>query len=178
MDPLIPCDADDDSNDDQSSQAKFKALRKSKGTASLSCGGTSRIHKLDISFEDPCVSIEVPDEMCDADILLLRMYTTAIHAVISKPNKFTDGMACAISSEKHSFIDCKTLLDVEFLRKYFIAYCLQWKHTHRQIITAVNRLEASDIADIADTDDQDTVSDDSDTAMDDDNEQNFCEEGE
>ena len=39
----------------------------------------------------------------------------------------------------------------------------------------LNRLEA---ADIADTDNHDTVSDDSDTATDDDNEQDFCEEGE
>ena len=67
------------------------------------------------------------------------------------------------------------MLDVDFLRKHFIAYCLQWKRTHRQITTAVNQLEA---ADTTDTDDQDTVSDNSDTATDDDNEQDFCEEGE
>ena len=84
-------------------------------------------------------------------------------------------MACAICGEKHSFKDCKTLLDVDFLRKHFIAYCLQWKRTHRQITTAVHRLEATALAD---TNDQDTISDDSDTAMDDDNEQDFCEEGE
>ena len=67
------------------------------------------------------------------------------------------------------------MLDDDFLRKHFIAYCLQWKHTHQQTTTAVNQLEA---ADIADTDDQDTVSDNSDTATDDDNEQDFREEGE
>ena len=103
------------------------------------------------------------------------MYTAAINAVIFKRNKFTEGMACAICGEKHSFKDCKTLLDVDFLQKHFIAYCLQWKHTHRQITTVANWLEA---ADIADTNDQYTVSDDSDTAADDDNEQDFCKEGE
>ena len=113
--------------------------------------------------------------MCNADILWLRMYTEAIHTVISKPIKFTDGMACAICGDKYIFIDCKTLLDVDFLRKHFIAYCLQWKHTHRQITTAVNWLEA---ANIADTDDHDTVSDKSDTAMCDDNAQDFRAVGE
>ena len=113
--------------------------------------------------------------MCDADILRLRVYTTAIHAVISKPNKFTDGMACAICGEKHSFKDCKTLLDVDFLRKHFIAYCLQWKRTHRQINIAVHQLEATTLAD---TSDQDTVLVDSAMATDDKNGQDLCEEGE
>ena len=52
-------------------------------------------------------------------------------------------MACAICGEKYSFKDSKTLLDVDYLRKQLIAYCLQWKHTHRQITTAVNQLEAA-----------------------------------
>ena len=59
------------------------------------------------------------------------------------------------------------MLDVAFLRKHFIANCLQWKRTHRQITTAINQLEASDIAD---TDNQDIVSENSDTATDGDNE--------
>ena len=104
--------------------------------------------------------------MCDANILRLQMYTAAINAVLSKPNKFTDSMACALCGEKHSFKDCKTLLYVDFLRKHFIAYCLQWKSTHRQINTAVNQLEA---APVADDNDQETVLDnsDSDTTADD-----------
>ena len=113
--------------------------------------------------------------MCDANILCLQLYTAAINTVIFKPNKFTDGMACAICGEKHSFKDCKTLLDVDFLRKHFIAYCLQWKRTHRQITTTVHQLEA---AALADADDQDTILDDSDTPTDDDNEQDFRAEGE
>ena len=86
-------------------------------------------------------------------------------------------MACAICGEKHSFNDCKTLLDVDFLKKHFIAYCLQWKRIHRQITTAVDRLEA---AVVADANDQDTVLDNSnsDTTADDNNEQDFCEVGE
>ena len=86
-------------------------------------------------------------------------------------------MACAICGEKHSFKDCKTLLDVEFLKRHFIAYCLQQKPTYQQITTGVNQLEA---AAVADTDDQDTISDnsDSDTTADDNNEQDFREVGE
>ena len=157
--------------------AKFSALQKSKGTASLLlwCGGTSLIHKLDINLQDPYASIDIPDDMCDANILRLQLYMAAINAVLSKQNKFTDVMARAICGEKHSFKDCKTLLDFDFLRKHFIAYCLQWKCTHRQITTAVHRLEA---AALADANDQDTVSDNSDTPTNDDNEQNFCAEGE
>ena len=81
-------------------------------------------------------------------------------------------MACAVCGEKHSFKNCKTLLDVDFLGKNFIAYCLQWKHTHRQITTVVNRLEA---ATLAATNDQDTVLNDSDS---DTTEQDFRKEGE
>ena len=48
----------------------------------------------------------------------------------SQTNPLPDGMACAICGEKGSFKDCKTLLNVDFLRKHFIAYCLQWKFTY------------------------------------------------
>ena len=89
--------------------------------------------------------------MLDVDILGLHMYTAGIRAVISKPNKFTDGMECAICGEKHSFHKCKTLLDISFLRKHFIAYCLQWKRTQRQMTTAVNKLR-SDTFEADDTD--------------------------
>ena len=116
--------------------------------------------------------------MCNTDNLLLRTYTAGICAVISKPNKFTDSTACAICGDKHTFKECKTLLDVDYLQWYFLAYCLQWKRIHRQTTTAVNQLEAADIADIADTDVQNTVSDNSDMTTDDDNEQDFCKEGE
>ena len=69
------------------------------------------------------------------------------------------------------------MLDVDFLKKYFIAYCLQRKRMHWQITTAVTPLEA--VA-VADTDDQDTVLDDSDsdTTADDNDEHDFREEGE
>ena len=67
------------------------------------------------------------------------------------------------------------MLVVDFLRKHFIAYYLQWKHTNRQLTTAVNQFK---VAGIADTDGQDTFSNNSDIAADDDNEQDFGEEGE
>ena len=86
-------------------------------------------------------------------------------------------MECAICGDKHTFDKCKTLLDVSFLQKHFIAYCLQWKRTQRQMTTAVNKLR-SDTFEADDTDGQDTVSNDSDTATDDDNEQDFYKEEE
>ena len=86
-------------------------------------------------------------------------------------------VVCAMCSDKHTFDKCKTLLDIDFLQKHFIAYCFQWKRTHRQITTAVNQLQSATLQSDA-TDGQDTVLDDSDTATDDDNEQNFYEEGE
>ena len=85
-------------------------------------------------------------------------------------------MACAVCGDKHTFDNCKFLLDVDFLRKHFIAYCLQWKRTHQQMTTAGNQLRSADVT--ADTDDQDTVSDDSDTATDDnDDKLDFPQEG-
>ena len=93
-------DRDNDSDDDQPSHAKFKALRKSKGTTSLQRGGTSRIPKLEINFEDPCASVDFLDCMCNTDILQLQMCTAGICAVISRSNKFTDGMVCAICGDK------------------------------------------------------------------------------
>ena len=115
--------------------------------------------------------------MLNVDLLWLRMYTTAIWAVISKPNKFTDGMECAICGDKYTFDKCKALLDVTFLQKHSIAYCLQWKGTQQQMTTAVNKIR-SDAFEVDDTDGQDTVLNNSDTATDDNNEQTFCEEGE
>ena len=94
-------DSDNESDNGQPSRAKFKALMKSKGITLLwRRGGTSNIHKLDIGIEDPCASIEVPDCMYNTDILRLPMYTAGICAIISKPNKFTDGMVCVIWGDK------------------------------------------------------------------------------
>ena len=99
-----------------------------------------------------------------------------IQAVISKSNKFTDGMACAICGDKHTFDKCKTLLDIDFLQKHFVAYCLQWKRTQQQMTTAINKIQ-SDALEADDTDGQDTVLDDSDIATDDDDGPNFQKEG-
>ena len=61
---------------------------------------------MEVYFQDICASIEVSDHMSHIDILWLQMYTAAIHAFISKLNKFTDGMACAIYGDKHTFDKC------------------------------------------------------------------------
>ena len=87
-------------------------------------------------------------------------------------------MACAICGDKHTIDKCKILLDVDFLQKIFIAYCLQWTRTHCQITAAVNWLQSAAL-DSDGTDDQDTVLDDSDIATNDDdgNEPDFQQEG-
>ena len=137
-------DSDDDTDDDKTpSQSKLCSLQKSKGTALLRRSNTTRsIHKIKVNFQDPSASIKIPDSMCNADILRLQMYTAGICVVLSKLNKFTDGMECAICGEKLSLDNCTTLLVISFLRKLFIIYCLQWKRTQRQMttITAVNKM--------------------------------------
>ena len=89
-------------------------------------------------------------------------------------------MKCAVYGVKHSFDKCSTILnDIPYLQKHFIAYCLQWKCTQKQMTTimAVNKIQAAALgADGAD--DHGIVLDDSDTATDDDDEQDFCREGE
>ena len=77
-------DSDNNTNDDQLSRGKFHSLRKTKGTASLHRSTTTRnIHKIKVNFQNPSVSIKIPDTMRDVGILCLQMYTASICAVIA-----------------------------------------------------------------------------------------------
>ena len=70
------------------------------------------------------------------------MYQAGIRAVIARPERFTDGMKCAICKKPHKFADCPILQDINYLRKHFIAYCLMMNRTTKQMELAVNKITA------------------------------------
>ena len=71
------------------------------------------------------------------------MYQAGIRAIIARPERFTDGMKCAICKKPHRFKDCPILADIEFLKKHFIAFCLMMNKTTKQMEINVNRLTAN-----------------------------------
>ena len=94
------------------------------------------------------------------------MYQAGIRAVISRSERFTDGMKCAICQKQHKFGDCPILQNIEFLKKHFIAFCLMMNRTTKlmerevkKITANINKL-ATDVAD----DDDDAASDSSDSS--------------
>ena len=90
------------------------------------------------------------------------MYQAAIRAVVAKPNRFKDGMKCAICKQEHTFDKYPVLLDIPYLKKHFIAYCLLMNRTQKQMEVAVNQITAK--MDVVDTNDDDDNSSDSDSS--------------
>ena len=83
------------------------------------------------------------------------------------PAKFTDGRSCAVCHEPHSFDKCPVLLNIPFLKKHFIAYCLQMNRTQKQMIASIHTVDATwgvhdDGDDFDDDDDDDNDDDDED----------------
>ena len=71
------------------------------------------------------------------------MYKAAINSIVQQPSKFTDDMECAICHKKHTFANCPILKDMEYLRKHFISYCLLMNKTQKQMLAAINRIDAT-----------------------------------
>ena len=134
-------DSDSDSEDEQNPKSK---LRKSKQTTTLRRNGPARLHQLKIDLMNPLASLVTPSSIPRHEILQLQMYQAAIRAVVAKPNKFKDGMKCAICRQEHTFDKCPVLLDIPYLKKHFIAYCLLTNRTQRQMEVAVNQITAKD----------------------------------
>lgn len=104
------------------------------------------------------------------------MYKKGLKNVVSISNKFNDDKKLAICREKHQFKKCHSLLDIEYLKKHFIAYYLLWNRTQKQMKLAVNQIKAATVAATDDDTNGDTGIDDSDTTTD--NDQDFQEGGE
>ena len=51
-------------------------------------------------------------------------------------------MKCAIYHKKQSFTNCIILKDIEYLRKPFISYCILMNRTQKQIVAAINQVDA------------------------------------
>ena len=102
------------------------------------------------------------------------MHEIAINDIVKQAAKFTNCINYAIYHKKHTFADCPILKDIDYLRKYFIYYCILMNYTQKQIVVTINHIDAS-----WDTDDDTT--DEPDCALDyshanTDNDSNFQEE--
>ena len=71
------------------------------------------------------------------------MYKAGIRQVIKDPAKFTDGMSCAVCHKPHPFDKCPILLNILFLKKHFIAYCLQMNRTQKQMVASIHSIDAT-----------------------------------
>ena len=91
------------------------------------------------------------------------MYTSGLKQVTRDPAKFTDGINCAICGKQHSFDKCLILLNIPFLKKHFIAYCIQMNKTQKLMVTLIHSVDASwGVTDINNDDDTDDTDDDDD----------------
>ena len=100
------------------------------------------MNKVTIDLFNPLASLEIPDKVPACEILHLQMYQAGVRAVTARPEKFTDGMKCAICKKPHKFDKCPILQDINYLRKHFIAYCLMMNRTTKQMELAVNKITA------------------------------------
>ena len=99
-----------------------------------------------------------PASANEMDRHVAKAYIAAVQAIDSNLQKFSSTSKCAIcEGTGHPFLDCKVLKDVEFLRKYHIAYCVSQRRLKKLLTTQVT-VHALDAALI------DEVKDDNDTA--------------
>ena len=108
---------------------KHRSKIKSKRTNTLCRSGAARVNKVTIDLFNPLASLEIPDKVPACEVLQLQMYQAGVCAVTARPEKFTDGMKCAICKKPHKFDKCPILQDINYLRKHFIAYCLMMNRT-------------------------------------------------
>ena len=83
------------------------------------------------------------------------MYTSGLKQVTKDPSKFTDGMNCAVCGKQHSFDKCPILLNIPFLQKHFINYCMQMNKIQKQMVTAIQKVDATWGVTASDDDDSD-----------------------
>ena len=100
-------------------ETKFHSLKKSKGTVSLQCIALPEAFTRSKSTLKTLVHQLRSLTACQ--MLIPCECAAAIRAVLSKPNKFTDGMEYDICVDKHTFDKYKTFLGVSFLQTHFIA---------------------------------------------------------
>ena len=116
-----------------------------------------------IDVNDPLASLVVPDGLQQEEIFCLKMYTCGLKQVTKNPSKFTDGMKCAVCGKQHSFEKCPILLNIPFLQKHFINYCIQMNKVQKQMVTSIQKVDATwGVTDYEDdsTDDNDVDGDD------------------
>ena len=65
--------------------------------------------QLKIDLMNPLASLVTPSSVPRHEILQLQMYQAVIRTVVAKPNKFKDGIKCAICKQEHAFNKCPVL---------------------------------------------------------------------
>ena len=118
-----------------------------------------------IDVMDPLASLVIPDGLKQEEIFRLKMYTSGLKQVTKDPSKFTDGMKCAVCGRQHSFEKCPILLNIPFLQKHFINYCIQMNKVQKQMVTSIQKVDATWGVTASDDDssDGDDVSNDDDS---------------
>ena len=130
-----------------------------------------------IDVNDPLASLVIPDRLQQEEIFRLKMYTSGLKQITKDPFKFTDGMKCAVCGKQHSFEKCPILLNIPFLQKHFINYCIQMNKVQKLMVASIQKVDATwgvpDSSD--DSSDSDDVTNDDDSSN---NEADFQKEEE
>ena len=67
-------------------------------------------------------------------------------------------MNCAVCHKKHSFEKCPILLNIPFLQKHFINYCIQMNKVQKLMVASIQKIDAT--WGVTDSDDDSTNGDD------------------
>ena len=95
------------------------------------------------------------------------MYKTGIRQVTKDLAKFTDGMSYAVCHNPHPFDKCPILLNILFLKKNFITYCLQMNRTQKHMVASIHSIDATQGVDNLNVDANNNEDDDDDDDDDD-----------
>ena len=67
-------------------------------------------------------------------------------------------MKCAVCGRQHSFEKCPILLNIPFLQKHFINYCIQMNKVQKPMVASIQKVDAT--WGVTDSDDDSSDGDD------------------
>ena len=102
-----------------------------------------RVNRVEIDLNDPCVPIEIPDDIEHHQLFCVQMYRAGINAAKKGITKFTNGMDCVIYSKKHMFDQCPVLNDIPYIKKHFISYCILMNRTQEKMFATIHPIDAN-----------------------------------
>ena len=170
-------DSDSESDADiprRSTPSRLFGLRDSARTTSLSHSApsssrkkkkktpTRRTNVFQVDVNNPLASLIVPNELQQHEVFRVKMYKSGLKQVTRDPAKFTNGMNCAVCGKQHTFDKCPILLNIPFLKKHFIIYCIQMNKTQKLMVASIHSVDTNwGVTDINNDDDNDNDDDSS-----------------